>query len=331
MSKRRRAQKLGWFGVRLGWRAWRRTQGRDVFLFTAGVSFFAILAAFPTLSIAVSLYGMIATPEAAHAQVRAVEQFMPAGAAELVELELQRLTQASTQALTLQSAFAFVVSIYGSHRGFKALLAGLSFVHDEAEPRGFFGFNWLAFLVTLAAFGLMGVVSTAFVALRLITANLPLQPLPFFWNEWLWGAASLTAGFTLLYRYAMSSDRVPWRAAVSGGAAAAVLFLSMSWACSVYVDRIAPMGATYGSVGAVIVLLIWISWNANAVFLGGAVATEVELLLDERRLPEAHRAEAADTAAYQPEAIAPADLDARDEAAISATHAQDLPRRALGA
>lgn len=268
-------------------------------LFTAGVSFFAILAAFPTLSIAVSIYGMFATPEAAHAQVRAVEQLMPAGAAQLVETELQRLTRASARVLSLQSAFALLVSLYGAHRGFKALLAGLSFVHDEAEPRGFFGFNWLAFLVTIAAFALMGVVSTAFLTLRLVFANLPLQPLPFFWNEWLWASAVLTGGFTLLYRFAMSSDRVAWRASIAGGAVAAFLFLAASWACSVYVEQIVPLGATYGSVGAVIVLLIWISWNANAVFFGGAVATEVELLLDERRVPEVHRAEAADEAAHQ--------------------------------
>jgi membrane protein len=200
--------------------------------------------------------------------------------------------------LTLQSAFALLVSLYGAHRGFKALLAGLSFVHDEAEPRGFFGFNWLAFLVTMAAFALMGVVSTAFIALRLITQNLPLQPLPIFWNEWLWASISLTGGFTLLYRYAMSRDRVDWRASMIGGAGAAALFLAASYGCAVYVDRIAPMGATYGSVAAVIIMLIWISWNANAVFLGGALATEVELHLDQRRVPEVHRAEAAEEAAH---------------------------------
>lgn len=328
-GRREKARKLGWFGMRLAWRAWRRTQGRDVFLYTAGVSFFAILAAFPTLSIAVSIFGMLATPETAHNLVVGAEKFMPAGAAALVDSELRRIVRASTGALTFQSAFALVVSLYGAHRGFKALLAGLSFVHDEAEPRGFFGFNWLAFLVTLAAFALMGVVSTAFVTLRLITANLPLQPLPFFWSEWLWGFAALTAGFTLLYRYAMSSDAVAWRAAVTGGVAAALLFLFASWACSVYVDRLLPLGATYGSVGAVIVLLIWISWNANAVFYGGAVATEVELLLDERRIPEMHRAEAAEHAAHEPEAVVIVD-DPRDPV-VSAAHAEDLPRRVDGA
>lgn len=298
--RRKQARSFGWFGLRLGWRAWRRTQGRDMMLFNAGVSFFAILATFPALSIAVSLYGLFATPEMASRQAVVVERLMPSGAAALIHDELDRLTQTSTSLLSLQGAFALLISVYAAHRGFKALLAGLSFVHDEEEPRGFFGFNWMAFLVTVAAFGLVGVVSTAFVVLRLITANLPLQPLPIVWNEWLWASLALVAGFTLLYRYAMSRERLPWRGAAVGGGAAAGLLLLSSWACSVYVDRIAPIGAAYGSVGAVIVLLIWISWNANAVFLGGAVATEVELLLDERRVPEAGRGEAEHAASHLP-------------------------------
>ena len=50
-----------------------------------------------------------------------------------------------------------------------------------------------------------------------------------------------------------------------------------SWACAFYVDRIARLGATYGSIAAVVVCLIWISWNVNAVFFGGALATEIDL------------------------------------------------------
>ena len=50
-----------------------------------------------------------------------------------------------------------------------------------------------------------------------------------------------------------------------------------SWLCAIHVDQIAPLGATYGSVGAVVVLLIWLSWNVNAIFYGGAFATEMEI------------------------------------------------------
>lgn len=45
-----------------------------------------------------------------------------------------------------------MIGAYASHRGFKALLAGLSFIHDEPNQRGFVGFNVLALLVLIAAF-----------------------------------------------------------------------------------------------------------------------------------------------------------------------------------
>ncbi len=55
--------------------------------------------------------------------------------------------------------------------------------------------------------------------------------------------------------------------------------LAASWASALYVDRVARLGATYGSIAAVVVCLIWFSWNVNAVFFGGALATETALLM----------------------------------------------------
>jgi len=47
---------------------------------------------------------------------------------------------------------------------------------------------------------------------------------------------------------------------------------------------VVSLGETYGSVAAIIVFLICLSWNVNAIFLGGAVATEVEIAMaDEKR------------------------------------------------
>ena len=100
-------------------------------------------------------------------------------------------------------------------------------------------------------------------------------------SQWAWAGAGLTLGLTLVYRYVMASTLLGWRASIIGGASAALLSLTASWACAFYVDRVARLGATYGSIAAVVVCLIWISWNVNAVFFGGALATEAELLLDE--------------------------------------------------
>ena len=76
---------------------------------------------------------------------------------------------------------------------------------------------------------------------------------------------------------------VAWRASITGGVAAALLCLFMSWASAFYVEQIAQLGATYGSVAAVVVFLIWLSWTVNAKFFGGALATEIELEMDQHR------------------------------------------------
>jgi membrane protein len=93
----------------------------------------------------------------------------------------------------------------------------------------------------------------------------------------------LTLALSLIYRFAMSSSPVAWRASIVGGLGAAFLCLGASWASAFYVEQIAHLGATYGSVATVVVFLIWLSWNVNAVFFGGALATEIELALDARR------------------------------------------------
>jgi membrane protein len=267
-------------------RAVRRLFGRDVMLYVGGVSFFALLAVFPALAILLGIYSLLLTPAAAAAQADTFTQLLPPGAHALFENELVRLAAAPTRLMSAQSGVALLIAIYAAHRGFKALIAGLSFIHDEVQPRGFVGFNVLAFVALLAAFGLLGVLSGVFLAVRLVADTLhiePLKGLDWWLSEWTWASLGLTFGLTLVYRYAMSSRPTEWRASILGGGAAAALSMVASWASALYVKQFANFGATYGSVAAVVVLLIWLSWNVNAVFYGGALATEIEILLRDRK------------------------------------------------
>ncbi|WP_374571117.1 YihY/virulence factor BrkB family protein [Phenylobacterium sp.] len=278
-----------------------RLWGRDVMLYVGGVSFFVMLAVFPGLAILIGLYSLLADPSRAAAEAEVVTRLMPAGARALFEAELTRLTHAPSQAVSTQSGLALVIGGYAAHRGFKALLAGLSFIHEEDRPRGFVGFNLLALGVLIAAFALMALVSALFLGLRLISATFDLRPLAgvsWLYSEWTWTSASLTLAMSLIYRFAMSSSPVAWRAAIAGGACATLLCLGASWASAFYVEQVAHLGATYGSVAAVVVFLIWLSWNVNAVFFGGALATEIEIALDTFHVtpPVPEDAQAADEA-----------------------------------
>lgn len=267
------------FWGRLAVRAFTRSWGRDVMLYTGGVSFFALLAVFPAIAILIGFYKVGLSIGEVSAQAAALADLLPHAAQAIFRDEIQRLTTASARTVSFQSAFALFIGAYAAHRGFKALLAGLNLIHDETEPHGFFRFNLLAFFVALFAFGLFTVVSGAVVTARLLDhagavdraggADLLDTFLP---------AAGLAVGLTLLYRYAMSHRTpVAWTPSVVGGLVATVMSMVSSWLCAIYVEQIAQLGATYGSVGAVVVLLIWLSWNVNAVFYGGAFATEMEI------------------------------------------------------
>jgi membrane protein len=249
-------------------------------LYTGGVSFFALLAVFPAIAILIGFYKAVLSIGQVSEQAAALADVVPQAARMIFLQEIDRLSNTSVRIISAQSALALVIGVYAAHRGFKALLAGLNLIHDESDPHGFVKFNLLAFFVALFAFALFTVVSGAVVTSRLLEHThgqdvmgwlvLPL--------DGLWPALGLGVGLTMLYRYAMShSSRVAWAPAALGGAVATLLCSAFSWLCAIYVEQIVQLGATYGSVGAVVVLLIWLSWNVNAVFYGGAVATELEL------------------------------------------------------
>ena len=272
------AQPLFW--GKLAIRAFTRSWGRDVMLYTGGVSFFALLAVFPAIAILIGFYKVVLSIGQVSEQAAALADVVPHAARSIFLNEIDRLANASARTVSAQSALALIIGAYAAHRGFKALLAGLNLIHDETEPHGFFKFNMLAFLVALAAFVLFTIVSGAVVTSRLMEHAHAQDPvgllvLPL---DGLWPALGLWLGLTMLYRYAMShATRVAWKAAIMGGLIATIMSSFFSWLCAIYVEQIAQLGATYGSVGAVVVLLIWLSWNVNAIFYGGAFATELEI------------------------------------------------------
>jgi membrane protein len=270
------------------WLAINRLWGRDVMLYVGGVSFFSMLAVFPALAILVTLYSLLADPNQAAQEVEALSRLIPAGGREIVQEQLVRLAHAPHVAMSTQSGVALLIAIYAAHRGIKALLAGLSFIHDEDKPRGFVGFNLMALGVLIVTFiGVIG-LTAVFFGLRLMGAALDFRPLrgvSWLYSEWTWASVGMTLGMGLIYRWVMSRRPVDWRASMLGGFSAAVLCLFASWAVAFYVEQIAHLGATYGSIATVIVFLIWLSWNVNAIFFGGALATEVELAIDRHTVP----------------------------------------------
>lgn len=247
-------------------------------LYSGGVSFYALLALFPGLTLVVTLYSLFTTPAKAAAEAATLSAIMPPDVQGLVHTELQKIVRTSVRALSFQGVVSFVIGVFAAHRGVKALLAGLQYIYGDVKERAAFAFNVRALMVGLVSFLLLTIASVGAVAARLLAAafHLHAPPKSALLNPWTWAGLSLLVGLTWLYRNSISSRPVSLIAASFAGGAAAILTLSASWLCAIYVTKVVNLGATYGSFGAAIVFLIWLSWNVNGILFGAAVAAELE-------------------------------------------------------
>ncbi len=78
-----------------------------------------------------------------------------------------------------------------------------------------------------------------------------------------------------LYRYALHKESIRWKLISPGSAAVAVLWISASLVFSFYTSNFANYNRTYGSIGAVIILLLWLYLTAYLVLLGAELNAEL--------------------------------------------------------
>jgi membrane protein len=96
------------------------------------------------------------------------------------------------------------------------------------------------------------------------------------WIRWPLLIVLSTLGLAVIYRYGPSRNEPRWSWASPGAVGATLLWLAVSALFSVYVSQFASYNKTYGSLGAVVVLLMWLWLSAFAVLLGGELNAEME-------------------------------------------------------
>jgi membrane protein len=162
----------------------------------------------------------------------------------------------------------------------RTLMEALNVAYDEEEKRGTIRFYATALLLTL------GAIVGAIIAISLVVA------LPIVLNflgglgealKWLISVGSIVIliatvmlGLAIVYRYGPSREEPRWRWVSWGAVIATVLWVIGSVLFSVYVTRFGNYNETYGSVGAIVILLMWFLLSAYAVLIGGEVNAEME-------------------------------------------------------
>ena len=282
--KRRRAR--GWAG-----KIWRSLNAmmqtmdeRNLGLIAAGCGFFTMLALFPGIAALIALWGIVADPAVVQTQVATLSGLVPDQAFDLIDAQLQNLVNAQTGTLGWTTGISTTLSIFWANNGVMALVRGLNAVYRE-DHRGTIMRYVSALMVTLVLIAMAIIALAAVVVTPVVMRFLPLEPLHSSAIEaarWLIAGSALVFGLGVIYRYGPNrrAPKVPW---VSAGTMVAIVIWGLgSYAFGLYLSNFGRYNEIYGSIGAVVALLMWLYLTAYVILMGAALNAELEL----RTLPD---------------------------------------------
>lgn len=248
-------------------------------LVAAGVAFYAMFAVFPGLGAAVALWGLVADPGVIRGYLEVAERFLPPEAGQLVHDQVMGLILAPRTALQWTTVLSLAIALYSARAGVSALIQGLDVVH-RARPRGWLWGYVVEFIVTGALIGALFVALVTVVVVPILLSYVQLGT----FEAWLTKVLPFGAMFVLvltclsiLYRFGPNVEggfRSPW--ITVGVLVAAAAWAGVSIGFSVYLANFNSYNAIYGSIGAVIILMMWLYLSVWAVLLGGAINAELE-------------------------------------------------------
>jgi membrane protein len=248
-------------------------------MMAAAVAFYAFLALVPTLIALTSIYGLLQNPAEVEAQIDALGGVLPVEVQQLLREQLTSIAARSGAALSVGAIIGFLVALWSAAVGTKGLMEALNTAYGEPERRGFIHRSILALLLTLGGIVLAVLAILSVVVAPAVFAIVGLDEgfgWVLAWLRWPVLGIAVILALAVLYRYGPSRERAKWRWVTWGSVLATALWLAGSALFSLYVSRFADYNETYGSLGAIVILLLWFWVGALAVMLGGTLNAEME-------------------------------------------------------
>lgn len=243
-------------------------------LVAAGIAFYAMFSLFPALGALVSIYGLFGDTHVVQAQVQELTQLLPHETATLLDGSLNALLAKPNASLNFGLLVSLGIAIVAARNGVSSMMSGLNMAMEKRETRSFITLNAMAIVLTIGAIVFAGIVITAVAIIPIVLAYLPFDDhwrgvLAF--SRWPVLALFVILAIDLVYRFAPSVERPSWHFFSVGTLFSASLWILGSYAFSQYVTRFGSYDTTYGSLGAVIVLLLWFWLSALIVLLGAVI------------------------------------------------------------
>lgn len=256
---------------------WATASDRNVGLIAAGVAFFGMFAIFPALAALIAVFGLLADPVVVSEQLLLLKEIIPVEVFNILRMQIDRLLQAQTNALGWATILSIVLALWAARAGVAALMGGLNAIADRPPRNGFkqmfVAFNLTVGLVCLAILALLAVIiapiALAFAPIEAASAR-ALELIR-------WGVAlgTLYAALALLYRFGPNQKGARIRWFTIGAAVVVFVWIAASFGLSYYLTNFASYNEVYGSIGAVIGMLLWLYITAYLVLLGAALNLHV--------------------------------------------------------
>jgi membrane protein len=261
------------------WRVKDRISRDNLSIISAGVAYYALLAIFPALIALVGLYGLAFDPHQVQDHLSSLTAVLPGEAATLIADQLAEVTSMEKSSLGVGSIAAILLALWSASAGMRTLMTALDVAYGEEEERGTLKFYGTSLLLTLGAVlgGLIAIATIVAVpvALEFLGLGSTVDNIVSY-ARWPLLAVVMLAGLAIVFRYGPSRSKPQWRWVTWGAVLATLLWIGGSALFSLYVTRFGDYNKTYGSVGAVVILMTWFLLTAYVFLIGAEVNAEME-------------------------------------------------------
>jgi membrane protein len=276
----------------LGERVWHEIGEDDVFGQAAKMSFYFLLALFPLLLFLTNLLGYFAqSAELRDSLLEYFRQVLPRSAFHLVVDTLDQVTEGVGRG---KMSAGILVTIWAASNGMAALSGALNAAYEVRDERPWWKSRLITIGLTIAfAFftvtALVVVLSGGRIGMLLAASAGMGRAFGIVWNIVRWPIVLLIVliAVNLLYRFAPDLKDWKWRWMTPGALIAVGLWISASLGFRFYLRYFNSYNRTYGSLGAVIILLLWFYITSIAILTGAEVNSEIESAASERGEPNA--------------------------------------------
>lgn len=263
-------------------RVWKEILSDKVFNRAAELSYYFLLALFPLLILLTSVFGAIIgeQTELREKLFNYLAQVMPPSALQLTDTTLKEVSEASGGG---KISFGILATLWAASNGMGAITEALNVAYDVKETRPWWKTRLTAILLTLA----LGVlIITALIIVlaggkiaQFVAANYSFGNV-FTWTwkilQWPLVFVFITLAFALIYYFAPDVEDQSWQWITPGSVIGVFLWLLVSFGFRIYLQFFDSYGKTYGSLGAVIILMLWLYLTGVAVLIGGEANAEIE-------------------------------------------------------